>query len=119
MAEKQESIIRVKTTSVLQLFRASDNSLTMNKLFNTALLQRKRCEIHNTISLRRLWTAAETEWRQDMKKYRIRENSIADKTVRLFNKINTEPFASIILFLFAMGMGALFDIVIISTYTVA
>lgn len=54
-----------------------------------------------------------------MKKYRIRENSIADKTVGLFNKINTEPFASIILFLFAMGMGALFDIVIISTYTVA
>lgn len=54
-----------------------------------------------------------------MKKYRIRENSIADKTVRLFNKINTEPFSSIILFLFAMGMGALFDIVIISTYTVA
>lgn len=54
-----------------------------------------------------------------MKKYRIRENSIADKTVRLFNKINTEPFASIILFLFAMGMGALFDVVILSACTIA
>lgn len=54
-----------------------------------------------------------------MKKYRIRENSIADKTVKLCNKINTEPFASIILFLFTMGMAALFDVVILSACTIA
>lgn len=53
-----------------------------------------------------------------MKRYKIRENSIADKAIRLWNKIDSEPYATIVFFLFMMGMVVLFDVVINSVYPI-